>query len=98
MEKQKDYDMEKSNLKCKQTYSQSKFLLDCLVGGESKSSRSTLGQLCSRARTSTNGSSTSMKRSMSGSKARMWQQRVWHALILFPIAQMEVTIENGNEK
>jgi len=45
--------------------------MECLGYGESKSSRSIVGQHCSREGTSTNGSSTSTKRSMLGSKARM---------------------------
>jgi hypothetical protein len=54
----------KKKLKCKKTYSQFKFLLECLGYGESKSSRSIVG-------TSTNGSNTSTKKSMLGSRARM---------------------------
>jgi hypothetical protein len=54
-----------------QTYSQSKFLLECLGGGEVKSSLSIVGYLCPRVEISTNGYRTYVKMSISSSIASM---------------------------
>jgi len=63
--------MKKTNLKNRQTFSQSKFILERLDNGELESSKSTTPRLCSRMEFPTKGSNTSMKRSMSSSKAKV---------------------------
>ncbi len=46
--------------------------------------------------TSTKGSNTLVKTSMSSSRARMWQYRVWHALMLFHAVEMPMRIGTRN--
>ncbi len=98
--KLKDHDKGQilKSLKAKQTYSQSKFLFKPFGGGESMLSKSIIRHFCSGVGTWTNGFSTLVKMSMSNSRTNMWWWRVWHALMLFLVAQMEVKIRNGTRR